>query len=401
MSEEQQERRKRSEELLAWLKCLWGKLYSRAKEWLFPDPPNPDSEGLFAHLAHRWRPLSIRSKKRVSGAMFAFLLLIWIFISSGLAQFIGYLIGGLLLLRQIEISGQRATAAEETAKAMQKTARSTEKGNIDERFKNAIQHLGHQSASIRLGGIYALHHIAQEVDEYRERVFEILCAHIRETTTHETYEPRIIKPDQEKPEQEKPTIEIQSILNLLFIKASGGGIYEHEQFAANLENANLVGASLDMANLRRSDLQGADLQGADLLYADLQRADLRKADLRKAYLSDADLQRAYLQEANLQEAGLQIADLQRADLRKADLQRADLQGAYLQKADLLGANLQEAKLQGADLRYAHLQYAENLQIEQLLVTKTLYRAELPEGMEKEIRQENPEFFQEPSDEEDA
>ena len=30
-----------------------------------------------------------------------------------------------------------------------------------------------------LGGIYMLHHIAQEVEDYRKRVFEILCAHIR------------------------------------------------------------------------------------------------------------------------------------------------------------------------------------------------------------------------------
>ena len=66
----------------------------------------------------------------------------------------------------------------------------TEKGNIAERFKNAIEHLGKGSVSVRLGGIYALHHIAHEVEEYRKRVFEILCAHIRETTTHMEYKTR-------------------------------------------------------------------------------------------------------------------------------------------------------------------------------------------------------------------
>ena len=93
-------------------------------------------------------------------------------IDSGL----GYLIGGVLLIWQISVAGRRATAAE-------KTAELTEKGNIAERFKNAIEHLGNDSASVRLGGVYALHHIAQEVEDYRKRVFEILCAHIRETTT--------------------------------------------------------------------------------------------------------------------------------------------------------------------------------------------------------------------------
>ena len=353
--------------------------------------------------------MSIRSKQRVSGAMLAFLLLIWIFISSGLAQFIGYLIGGLLLLRQIEISGQRATAAEETAKAMQKTARSTEKGNIDERFKNAIEHLGHQSASIRLGGIYALHHIAQEVDEYRERVFEILCAHIRETTTHEAYEPRTIKSDRGKPEQEKPTIEIQSILNLLFIKIPGREIYE--QFEVNLENANLAGASLVVANLKKANLENIKLDHANLQWANLQRAylqgtNLQGTNLQRAYLQEADLRDAYLLGAYLlgtylQRANLQRANLQRTHLLGADLQWANLQKANLLEADLHRANLLGANLQGADLRYANLQEAENLKVEQLLKAKTLYRAKLPKGMKQEIRQKKPELLQEPSDEEDA
>ena len=53
----------------------------------------------------------------------------------------------------------------------------------------------------------------RNVPEYRERVFEILCAHIRETTTQVAYKSRIIEPI-----GEEPTIEIQSILNLLFVK---------------------------------------------------------------------------------------------------------------------------------------------------------------------------------------
>ena len=72
------------------------------------------------------------------------------------------------------------------------------------------------SAAVRLGGIYALHHIAQEVEEYRKRVFEILCAYIRGITTIHGYRPKTNLGGTEI----KPTIEIQSILNLLFIEDS-------------------------------------------------------------------------------------------------------------------------------------------------------------------------------------
>ena len=116
-----------------------------------------------------------------------------------------------------------------------KTAELTERGNIAERFKNAIEHLGNESAAVNLGGIYALHHIAHEVKEYRKRVFEILCAYIRGTTTSPKYRPRNAGST-----EIKPAIEIQSILNLLFIKAQDREIYEGLQ--GNLEDANLQGA---------------------------------------------------------------------------------------------------------------------------------------------------------------
>ena len=77
------------------------------------------------------------------------------------------------------------------------------------------------STSVRLGGVYALHHIAQEVEDYRKRVFEILGAHIRATTTDAAYKPR--NADNKKIQ---PTIEIQNILNLLFNEIQSEEIYK-------------------------------------------------------------------------------------------------------------------------------------------------------------------------------
>ena len=255
---------------------LWDRVTGR----ILPGSPNPNNQGLFGHLKSWWRELPIRSKKWVFVAISVFVILIAIwFCKPELAQFIGYLLGGSLLFWQITISSQRATAAEKTAEAMQKTAQSTEKGNIAERFKNAIEHLGHESASIRLGGIYALHHIAQDVKEYRERVFEILCAHIRETTTQEAYKPKIVGLG-----WEEPAIEIQSILNILFVKTPEREIYNG--FVANLEMANLRGirlirAKLDKANLLFADLREAILDGTNIQDASLYQTDLRSTHLRR------------------------------------------------------------------------------------------------------------------------
>ena len=308
-------------------------------------------------------------------------------LGSEFAEFIGYLIGGGLLILQIFVSNRRATAAENTAEAMQKTTDLTAKGNIAEQFKNANEHLGSNSASVRLGGIYLLHHMAQEEKKYKKQVFKILCAYTRVTTTQKKYWQENLG-DEIKPtlgNEIKPTIEIQNILDLLFCKGDSYEEYDkkeniYEEFEAILERSLLHGSYLVSANLR----------GANLVEANLQEANLAEANLQQAKLWKANLQGAILVKANLQQATLWQADLQKADLWKAKLLKANLWKTNLQEADLQETDLQEADLQEADLTNV-----KNLKVEQLSEAKTLYKAKLPDGMEEEIKKIKPELFERP------
>ena len=342
---------------------------------------------LNAHIKRWWIPIVI--------ALFIFvaamLVVVWHCYSPELAKFLGYSIGIGLLIWQIAVASRRAAAAE-------KTAELTERGNIAERFKNAIEHLGNDSASVRLGGTYALHHIAHEVEEYRKRVFEILCAHIRETTTKDGYK-KLKQTSGEYIERKQPTIEIQSILNLLFIEDQDREIYE--EFQGNLEDADLKGASFIKANLQNANLWNANLQRADLRGANLQKANLTEAKLQNANLSGANLQNANLWYANLQDANLWDANLQKASLWNANLQNAGLRGANLRNSILLEANLQNTDLWDANFQKANLKYAKNLEVKQLLEARTLYETGLPDEMEEEIRKEKPELFDPPDVEQES
>ena len=314
-------------------------------------------------------------KKKLVGAWKSILIVVAVLVAiaglivlfrydSELAKFTAYLLGGGLLLWQVWTSSQRAKAAEETAKAMQKTADTTEKGNIAERFKNAIEHLGHESPSVRMGSIYALHHIAQEVDDYRERVFEILCAHIRETTTQKEYKPQIIPRVKTNSEAHfKPSIEIESILRLLFCEPPDRRIYEG--LRANLDNANLLRANLMHSNIQNARFFSADLQCAGFFYS------------------------------NLQESGFSNANLYNAFFIGTELQGANFSNSILWKTKFADANLQGCNFLNANLKEATFINAKNLTAEQLLEAKTLYKAKLPDGMEAEIKQEKPELFEEP------
>ena len=244
-------------------------------------------------------------------------------------KFLGIGMGGLLIALQAVIANKRANAMDKTASAQArateeqaKANRHTEQGQRQERLKNAIEHLGHGSASVRMGGAYELFHLArdtqrQDTDEFRQTVLDILCAHIRRTTRRRSYR---VKYDS------KPSEEVQSLLTLLFIR-------QHDVFKdhhIDLQGSCLQGANLVEAQLREADLAHVNLQGAGLNWADLRSVDLRGAHLQGVDFSEARLQGAYLRRASLQGVDLREAHLQAADLAGVHLQGAELEGAFLQ-----------------------------------------------------------------------
>ena len=247
-------------------------------------------------------------------------------------KFLGIAKGGVLLVLQVLMSHKRA-------KAMEDTASHTEQGLRQERLKNAIEHLGHDSDSVRLGGAYELFHLAEDNEDLKKTAFDILCAHIRQTTGEKEYR---------EAHESKPSEEVQSLLTLLFVQ-------KHEAFKGL--RIELQGSWLKRADLRKARLQGAILTGAHLQKADLSLARLQKTVLDKAYLQKANLFLAYLQNAFLFKAHLQEANLSEARLQEAELREAGLQGANLDEAHLQDANLEGAQLQGANLFKAQLHEA--------------------------------------------
>ena len=284
-------------------------------------------------------------------------------IKNQILTFLGFSMGGILLALQAVIANRRAEAMENAANAQAKANENAEKGQQQERLKNAIEHLGHTSDSVRLGGAYELFHLAQDTEELHQRqsILDILCAHIRQTTNDKKYQ---------EEHKSKPSEEIQSLLTLLFVQnhevfknchinLQGSWLNGVNLLGARLEKAVLIKAHLHEVNLfeadlREADLEGAYLYGTNLVGANLQKADLEEANLHQVDLINTRLQGAYLVGAQLQDAKLGGARLQGANLNKAQLQGASLFGTQLQGADLEFAQLQCASLMGAELQGAML-----------------------------------------------
>jgi hypothetical protein len=203
------------------------------------------------------------------------------------------------------------------------TLRTTQEGQVTDRFTKAIAQLGDQKLELRLGGIYALERIAKDSEKDYGPVMEILTAYVREGSQRKgggqgeqarsTASNRTAAIGREK-EPPKPPVDIQAVLTVL-----GRRIAPPEETRLNLSGSNLAGANFRQANLQKADLWKANLQGALFRQANLQGAYLWQANLQEAFLYDANLQGANLREANLQRADLLYTNLRGADLGGADL----------------------------------------------------------------------------------
>ncbi len=269
-----------------------------------------------------------------------------------LLEFIGWGMGGFIATLGAVGLLRRAAEFSEQNKL-------TEKGHIHERFKAATEHLSNvESASGRIASFYEFYRLAEitakmpEEKGLKETIFDLLCAHLRQTTKRKDYKSNL-----------KPTEEVQSLLDILFkpknkniLIFSGleANLAEANLQGANLQGANLQGANLQYAKMRKANLQGANLRDTKMRKANLQGANLRDADLRDTKMQYANLQKADMQRVNLREANLQYANLREANLRSAKMQDAKMREANLREANLRSAKMQDARLQEANMQEADL-----------------------------------------------
>lgn len=133
-----------------------------------------------------------------------------------------------------------------------------------ERFNSAVDHLGHDNMSVRLGGIYALEHIAQDSNggpNYHTMI-EYLAAFIRiKSAEYEKNEKNtIIKEDV----QAAMTVIRKIIKGEQRINLTKSYLRNADLKDANLEGVDLRDAEFENTNLKDTILDGTNLKGAKL-----------------------------------------------------------------------------------------------------------------------------------------
>ena len=291
----------------------------------------------------------------------------------------------------------------------------SQEGQITDRFTRAVDQLGNDDLTIRLGGIYALERIARDSERDHETVMEILAAFARQRSAAETAAMEIASAGSEAgagtpalaPESgggmaadttslistRAIPLDLDVVLKVISRRDSsrdGPGCIDLS--GINLAGSQLGGTSLDLTNvclrnadLRSSQLAGVNFAGADLAGSDFTNANLDRANLAGAQLSNTIFVRANLSVADLTGATLTGANLQGATLQGTVLRDAILNGTDLSLSTMIGADFQGANLIGADLTGAtmvgvNLQGATNITVEQVEAAALDGTSQLPPGI---------------------
>ena len=185
-------------------------------------------------------------------------------------------------------------------------------GQVTERYSRAVDQLGSEKISVRLGGIYGLERIALDSSVDASTVVEVLAAFVR--------------------------------LESSVTSSDSATTHAVAEVGADVQGALTVLARRPpTARPMPLDLRGTTLVGANLNSALLKGAQLNNSNLRRAHLSDSRLERAVMDDAVLIDADLSGAHLLGARLVRAELDGTDLYGAHLEKSQLTKEQLEAAK----------------------------------------------------------
>ena len=198
---------------------------------------------------------------------------------------------------------------------------------LNGRYQKGAEMLSSEVLAVRLGGIYALQHLAEdEPEQYHVQVMQLLCAFVRNPTKDQDDKTRLSGTEK--------VLNIKDFKVREDVQEAMKAIGSRSDSDVKLEKKARFSPYLSGAYLPFVWLHKANLADADLTYASFYPANLTAQEQHKsiklfqecAYLTEANLSNAFLTGANLTNANLS------AELAGTMLVGANLTSTFLSKA---------------------------------------------------------------------
>ena len=261
-------------------------------------------------------------------------------------------------------------------------AETAQRGLRNERYQKAVEMLGDSILVVRLGGIYALHHLAKEdPTQYHIQVMRLFSAFVRHPTapsSTDVTQNGIVEISGKHERGARVSIrrDVEDVLRAIGtrtkeeIEIESRAGYELVIYEANLRELGIrdvISFEYDLTiepefklsertkqrreNLSNIHLRRVDMSKADLSFVNMSNTEFRDPNIAGARFENADLSRTSWEGGTLEGTVLSHADLSNArmletNLSNADLAGADLSGVIFEEVDLSGASLRDANLSG-------------------------------------------------------
>ena len=247
--------------------------------------------------------------------------------------------------RQVDAARWQVDAAQWQVDAAQRQADTAQRSLTYERYQKGVEMIGSPILAVRLGGIYALGHLAQEhPKELHVQVMQTLCAFVRNPI----------------PLDQAAQSRLDELLDEIGKENEDSQVYylfhpDVQEAAKAIGRRNEDRIQIERDSKYHPDLSRAKMRGLQLGLLNFTNCNFEGADLTGATLISTNLSRAWLYNTTLSDVTLDGADLAGANLTNANLSRVrSAVFAKFTNAAMGGANLSYASLQGADFRHAEL-----------------------------------------------
>ena len=239
-----------------------------------------------------------------------------------------------------------------------------EKGNIAERFKNAIAMLEEKNSNTCLGGIYSLDNIAKDNEEYREQVFNILISFINNKTKDMSSWDEIPIP---KRFDVSPSIEVQTIIKILFSKDKIlyrnllGDFKDSKLYGGNFDDMNFTNCSFSDVEFQNSSFRktffiNCNVNRTNYTYSQIINADFTGSKIYKSILECCFFTFTHFTAARIKETSFICSNINTTDFQGSIAQLCSFNGAKLvyfrhdvNKFSFNGANINGASIKGMNV----------------------------------------------------
>lgn len=270
--------------------------------------------------------------------------------------------GAAVLISALIAAGVGVYNRRQAERHFQKTHDRESVGALRGRYTTAAEQLAHDSAAIRLAGVYAIVALADDwhlhgSDDERQVCIDLLLAYLRtpqrspDITLDSGYSPDKGSFESWSREREEWSLaedrerEVRRTIVAVLNR-------RRRLEVANAKSWAATDCSFASTDLSRLEMDGMNFAGAKLSHARLDKATLRSACFAGATLTSASLRGANMADANLKGASLHSTMLDRADLSGANFADAHMlltfmREAILSDADFRGAAMRLVNVQGA------------------------------------------------------